>query len=394
MKQKKKEIETEDTILEEEKKPLDVSNASSDELVLESDRPFLERFGRGFVNFWRDKRTIDTLKYIGKRLLLMVFTFLVIFLICFILVRLLPINADYGMKDKNTFYEHMVAQGRYVKIIHEDNTADYEPMPVLQQLGNFIANLFSGGDHPFGYSFKIEWLSSPSDILSSHLVPTVIMNIYSMLISVPIGLALGIYMALRKNHWEDHVLNVLIMLVISVPSFVYAFVLQYLFGYVWQVLPPMAASASSNADYFTPAYFASIILPVLSMCFGSIAGYARYTRAELTEVLTSDFMLLARTKGLSRAQATVRHAFRNSLVPIFPMILGEIISVLSGSMIIESIFRVNGVGGLYLNSITSQDFDVFQFVSMFYILIGLVGTLVVDVSYGIVDPRIRMGGGK
>ena len=105
-------------------------------------------------------------------------------------------------------------------------------------------------------------------------------------------------------------------------------------------------------------------------------------------------MLLARTKGLSRAQATVRHAFRNSLVPIFPMILGEIISVLSGSMIIESILRVNGVGGLYLNSITSQDFDVFQFVSMFYILIGLVGTLVVDVSYGIVDPCIRMGGGK
>ena len=393
MKQKKKEIETEDSILEE-KKPLDVSNASSDELVLESDRPFLERFGRGFVNFFRDKRTIDTLKYIGKRLLLMVFTFLVIFLICFILVRLLPINADYGMKDKNTFYEHMVAQGRYIKIINDDNTADYAPMPVLQQLGNFIANLFSGGDHPFGYSFKIEWLSSPTDILASHLVPTVIMNIYAMLISVPVGLALGIYMALRKNHWEDHVLNVLIMLVISVPSFVYAFVLQYLFGYVWQVLPPMAESASTTADYFTPAYFASIILPVLSMCFGSIAGYARYTRAELTEVLTSDFMLLARTKGLSRAQATVRHAFRNSLVPIFPMILGEIISVLSGSMIIESIFRVNGVGGLYLNSITSQDFDVFQFVSMFYILIGLVGTLVVDVSYGIVDPRIRMGGGK
>lgn len=394
MKQKKKEIETEDTILEEEKKPLDVSNASSDELVLESDRPFLERFGRGFVNFWRDKRTIDTLKYIGKRLLLMVFTFLVIFLICFILVRLLPINADYGMKDKDSFFEHMVAQGRYIKIINPDGTADYEPMPVLMQLGNFIKNLFSGGDHPFGYSFKIEWLSSPSDILASHLVPTIIMNIYAMLISVPIGLALGIYMALRKNHWEDHVLNVLIMLVISVPSFVYAFVLQYLFGYVWQVLPPMAASASSNADYFTLAYFASIILPVLSMCFGSIAGYARYTRAELTEVLTSDFMLLARTKGLSRAQATVRHAFRNSLVPIFPMILGEIISVLSGSMIIESIFRVNGVGGLYLSSITSQDFDVFQFVSMFYILIGLVGTLVVDVSYGIVDPRIRMGGGK
>ena len=76
------------------------------------------------------------------------------------------------------------------------------------------------------------------------------------------------------------------------------------------------------------------------------------------------------------------------------MILGEIIGVLSGSMIIEAIFNVNGVGGLYLESITKQDYDVFQFVSMFYIFIGLVGTLVVDISYGIVDPRIRMGGGK
>ena len=391
-KQKKKDIELEETDLPE-KKPLDVSNAHSDELVLESDRPFLERFKRGFVNFWRNKSTIDLLKYIGKRLLLMVFTFLVIFLICFVLVRILPDRPDSGMKDPAVFFESMVAQGRYLKIINEDGTADYVKMPILMQLGNFIKNLFSGTDHPFGYSYKIEWLSSPTDILGSHLAPTVIMNIYVMLVSVPIGLALGIYMALRKNHWDDHVLNVVIMLVISVPSFVYAFVIQYLFGYVWQVLPPLAAS-TSDVSVFSPAYLRSIILPIMSMCFGSIAGYARYTRAELTEVLTSDFMLLARTKGLSRAQATVRHAFRNSLVPIFPMMLGELISILSGSLIIEAIFNVNGVGGLYLQSINSLDYDVFQFVSMFYILIGLLGTIVVDISYSIVDPRIRMGGGK
>ncbi|MBR5990242.1 MAG: hypothetical protein IK034_00185, partial [Bacilli bacterium] len=135
-KQKKKDIEIEETDLPE-KKSLDVSNAHSDELVLESDRPFLERFGKGFVNFWRNKSTIDTLKYIGKRLLLMVFTFLVIFLICFVLVRLLPLNPDSGMKDPAVFYESMVAQGRYLKIINEDNTISYVPMPVLMQLGNF-----------------------------------------------------------------------------------------------------------------------------------------------------------------------------------------------------------------------------------------------------------------
>ena len=146
MKQKKKEIETEDTILDE-KKPLDVSNASSDELVLESDRPFLERFKRGFVNFWRNKSTIDLLKYIGKRLLLMVFTFLVIFLICFVLVRILPDRPDSGMKDPAVFFESMVAQGRYLKIINEDGTADYVKMPILMQLGNFIKNLFYSRSH-------------------------------------------------------------------------------------------------------------------------------------------------------------------------------------------------------------------------------------------------------
>ena len=97
---------------------------------------------------------------------------------------------------------------------------------------------------------------------------------------------------------------------------------------------------------------------------------------------------------MTRQEATVRHALRNSMVPIFPMLLGQIISVLSGSLVIEKIFNIPGVGGVFLQSITMRDLDVFQFVSMFYVLIGLVGGLVVDVSYGIVDPRIRMGGEK
>lgn len=366
---------------------IEVSPGSSGGVVAESPSMW-KKIWNGFINFWTSKTTKEMLVYIFKRLVLLAFTFLIIFLICFILVRLLPVNASDGMKDEEVFYKQMVAQGRYTQ--NEDGS--YSPMPIIQQLWNFLVNLFSGSDRPWGMSYKIDWLASPTEVLSSRLTPTILINIYSMIFSIPLGLGLGIFMALKKNKWEDHLLSVVVMLVISVPSFIYAFLLQYLFAYVWQVLPPTAASAS--VGYFSPTYFSSIILPILSMSFGSIAGYARYTRAELTEVLTSDFMLLARTKGLTRAQATVRHAFRNSLVPIFPMILGEIISILSGSMIIENIFQVNGVGGLYLESITKRDYDVFQFVSMFYILIGLLGTLVVDVSYGIVDPRIRMGSKK
>lgn len=341
----------------------------------------------------------ETLSYILKRILLMIFTFLVIFVICFALVRLLPVSVETGPgKDPDSYYRMYEALGRVYK---DKETGQWVQTPVIEQFFYFIKNLIAPGSYAgkelsrWGYSWNIQWLSTPDSLLFKQLPPTIILNLCASLFSVPIGIALGIYMALKKNKWQDGVLSVVVMLFISVPSFVYAFLVQYLFGYVLQWFPPTRADfVFETGGWLAPDMLKSMVLPVISMSFGSIAGYSRYTRAELTEVLTSDFMLLARTKGLSRAQATVRHAFRNSLVPIFPMLLGEIIGLLSGSIIIEKIFVINGVGSLFLQSIQTRDYDVFQFVSMFYIFIGLLGSLVVDVSYGIVDPRIRMGGGK
>ena len=168
----------------------------------------------------------------------------------------------------------------------------------------------------------------------------------------------------------------------------YAFLIQYIFCFKLQWFPLMMATGT---DYFTGEMFLSMLPAVLSMCLGSIAGYARYTRAELTEVLTSEFMLLARTKGLTRGQATLRHALRNAMVPIFPMILSEFVAVLSGSMIIENIFSIPGVGMMFLTSIKVVDYDFFLLLSGFYTLVGLLAGIVVDISYGFIDPRIRMG---
>lgn len=344
--------------------------------------------------------TKETLKYILKRIILMIFTFIIIFVICFALIRLLPLDKSTGAgQDPKIFYMMQEALGR-MRLGEDGN---YYRTPILEQLWTFIKNLFAPSQYTdssgniqtvsrWGYSWNIRWLTSPVQILGEQLPPTIIINIYSSLFSVPLGIATGIYMALKKNKWQDNVLSVVIMLFISVPSFVYAFLVQYIFAYKLGWFPNMRAEFEGS--WFTGKMFVSMVLPVISMSFGSIAGYARYTRAELTEVLTSDFMLLARTKGLSRRQATVRHALRNSMVPIFPMLLGEILAVLSGSIVIENIFAVNGVGSLFLQSIQMKDYDVFQFVAMFYIGIGLVGGLIVDVSYGLVDPRIRMGGKK
>jgi oligopeptide transport system permease protein len=220
---------------------------------------------------------------------------------------------------------------------------------------------------------------------------TVTVNLYTMFFSVPLGLMFGIYAALKKNKWQDHVISTAVMIFVSVPSYVYAFLVQYFLCFKWQLFP---FQMKAGYDYLSWDTFVSLVPAILSLGFGTIAGLTRYVRAELTEVLTSDFLLLARTKGLSRAQTTVRHALRNAMVPIFPMILGEFIGIMGGSLIIEGIFGIPGVGPLYVDSITSLDYNFFLLLSSFYCLIGLTAGIVVDLSYGFIDPRIRMGSKK
>lgn len=314
-------------------------------------------------------------KYILRRLGLLVVTFAIIMVISFVLIKSLPLTIDASLgKDAELIRLQYEARGYY------------DPIPV--QLWNYVVRIFTKGD--FGVCVNLAaYRNKPvAEVFVTKLPPTILLNIYSTLFAVPVGIALGILAALKKNKWQDQVISTGVMIFISVPSFVYAFLVQYLlcFKAGWF---PITMNAGTN--YFSPTMFRSMIPAVLSLSFGSIAGYARYTRAELTEVLTSDYLLLARTKGLTKAQATVRHALRNAMVPIFPSIVAEFISVMSGSLIIESIFGVPGVGGMYLAAINSQDYDAFMFLSGFYILISLVAGIVVDLSYGIIDPRIRMG---
>lgn len=313
-------------------------------------------------------------KYIMKRLGLMLMTFFIIMLICFVLIKLLPINIDVVTgQDANILKAQLEARGYY------------DPIPV--QLLNYLKRILQGD---FGIGVNLaEYRNKPVwDVFVSKLPPTILINVYSSLVAVPIGIGLGIFAALKKNKWQDHLISTLVMLVISVPSFVYAFIIQYFMCYKWGWFP---ITMNPGTDYFDWYMFLSMVPAVICLSFGSIAGYARYTRAELTEVLTSDFMLLARTKGLTKKQATVHHALRNAMVPIFPSIIGEFISVLSGSLIIEKLFSIPGVGGLYLSAINAQDYDFFMLLSGFYTLVGLAAAIVIDLSYGFIDPRIRMG---
>ena len=349
----------------------------------------------------------------------MFFVFFVIITMCFVLIKLLPnMPVESFGKDMELILTRRELLGQItlhrengqILYVYHDNDGNvlldengdpvfaskndalahpwYDQVPILKQYGTFLKRAIKG-EFGVGETYKLG--SEVWTIFKNRLPYTVVLNLATILVSIPIGLALGIFAALKKNKWQDHLISTGVMVFVSVPSFIYAFLVQYLFFFK---LGWFKATVDVTNGAWSWSYVISAIPAILSMSFGTIAGFARYTRAELTEVLTSDFMLLARTKGLTRAQATVRHAMRNAMVPIFPMILGEFISIMSGSLIIERMFTIPGVGELYIGSIQAQpapDYNFFMLLTIFYTFIGLAAGIVIDISYGIIDPRIRMG---
>lgn len=312
-------------------------------------------------------------KYILKRLGLMLLTFFIIMTMCFFLIKALPVV------DEKVFGVDAAA------IKYRRELLGYNK-PIIEQFFIFLKRIFVYGD--WGVGEQIYCAQDVTKVFAEKLPATMLVNVYSMLFSVPLGLALGIFAALRKNKWQDHVISTGVMIFVSVPSYIYAFLVQYIFCFKLQWFPFLM---SSSREYLSWEVFVSVLPAVLSLSFGVIAGFARYTRAELTEVLTSDYMLLARTKGLTKGQTTVRHALRNAMVPIFPMIIGEFVGILSGSLVIEGIFSIPGVGGLYVSAINNKDYNFFMLLSAFYTFVGLAAGIIVDISYGLIDPRIRMG---
>ncbi len=318
------------------------------------------------------------LRYVLQRIGLMIITAFIITTIVFIMIKLMPNYNKPQIGIDPAQWEIIQEREGYNK-------------PIPEQFAKWLKNVIFDGN--MGYSRTYN--RGTTEIMKERIPVSVKINIFPFLISIPIGFTLGIWAALRKNKVDDHLISFGVIFFISVPSFVVATLLQYYFGYVWtawDLQPLFAAKIDIAAD--PSLLWKSMVLPITAMTAGSVAGLTRYTRAELTEVLTSEFMLLCRTKGLSRRQSTIRHALRNSMVPLAPMIIGGLVSILSGSLIIEKTFRIQGIGGIYLEAFQARDYDLVMTLLLFYMVIGLSTTLLIDISYSIVDPRIRLGGGK
>jgi len=318
------------------------------------------------------------IKYSIKRILLMFLTLIVIMTICFVLIKLLPLPAVKEM-------------GRDVNLILAKREQMGYNKPIMVQYFLYLKSIITSWDWGVGeqmYEALNVW-----DIMMQKLPYTVLVNFFSIVLAIPLGLIFGIYAALKKNKWQDHLISTAVIVFISVPSYVYAFLVQYFLCFKWGWFPLQLASLNEGG-LFSWVMIKSMMPAVLSLSFGVIAGLTRYTRAELSEVLTGDYMLLARTKGLTKAQAISRHAMRNAMVVILPMIIGEFIGILGGSLIIENIFGIPGIGNMFVTSINLRDYNFFMAMTVFYTFIGLASGIIIDISYGIIDPRIRMGSKK
>ena len=307
----------------------------------------------------------STLKYIGKRLVISLITLFVILMVLFLMVKFLP-----GSPINN---EKLSASARAA--IEAQYGLD-KPIPV--QFVRYIQNMLTGD---FGVSFNLYKDMQVSSLVGSAAKLSMIYGLCAVIIGTVIGMFLGVFAALHKNTIWDTIATVISVIGVSIPSFVFAMLILLLFASKLRLLP--TSYSSSNA-------IKSSIMPILALSVG-VANVARFTRTEMVSVLTSEYMTLAKAKGLDRKTLIFKHALRNALIPVITILGPILVNLMTGTMVVEKICSVPGLGKLLINSILSNDYNIILACSFLYAAMYIFMMLIIDISYGIIDPRIRLG---
>lgn len=307
------------------------------------------------------------LRYITQRILYMILTLLIIATITFFLMKLLP-GSPFNNQDKLTETQRYALNEKY---------GLNDPVPV--QYINYITKLAQGD---LGYTFQFDGRTVNSLIVNG-MGPSATVGFEALLFGTIVGLLLGIMAALKHNTFLDYGAMVIAVFGIAIPSFVFAGLLQYYVGVKLQWLPV--------AFWNGPEYH---ILPAFSLSVGVIATVARFMRTEMLEILGTDYILMARSKGVSKSSVIFKHSVRNSLIPIVTILGPMAIGLITGSLVIENIFAIPGIGEQFVKAIQVNDYPVIMGTTLFFSFLIVAIILIVDILYGIIDPRIRVAGGK
>ena len=306
----------------------------------------------------------DLLKYILRRLIGASITLVIVLSIVFVLLRQMPIEGYFENFDK---LSEAVISARLEQLGLND--------PIHIQLGNFFMNLFKGD---LGESARYRVGADIVDIIVEKAPISFMMGAMSMALAMTLGIPLGAAMARSKGRFWDKFGTLFIVIINAVPAAVYYILIQM---YATDLLHiPMLFDRGNPVTW---------ILPVFSMSLGNTAYYAMWLRRYMLDEMNKDYVKLARAKGVSTRKLTMRHVFRNAFVPMIQYIPTSLLYTIGGSIYIESLYSVPGMGGLLVDVINRQDNPMVQAIVMIYCIIGVVGLLLGDLLMGVVDPRIK-----
>ena len=318
----------------------------------------------------------STLKYIGKRLLISAFTLFIILAVLFLMLKLMP---------GTPFNDEKLSEAQRAAIFEKFGM----DQPLYVQFAKYIQNMLKGD---FGESYAVNKGYQVIDMVAPRVMLSFGLGIAAVILGTIIGILLGIFAALHKNKIWDSLATAFAVLGVSIPSFVAALLLLMFFGLQlpqWFNLSDPVFPVRFDSDNI----LLSLILPVIALSLSVIANIARFTRSEMIAVLSSDYIALAEAKGLDKSTVIKKHAVRNTLIPIVTILGPIMVNLMTGSMVLEQIFSIPGLGTLLIKSIQANDYNVVMAVSFLYSVLYVGIMLVIDISYGIIDPRIRLGKG-
>ncbi len=312
-------------------------------------------------------RCLILVNYIGKRLLYMLLSLWLIITATFFFMRMAPGNP-------------FTSEKRLPPEIEANLNAFYglnEPWYV--QYWEYLVKI---SKWDFGPSFKYK-SQTVNDLINSGFPVSLTLGVEAILIALAIGVLLGVIAALNHNKWPDYSAMVVAVFGISMPSFILATLLQYFLAIKMGIFPV--------ALWETPMHS---VLPALALAASPMAYIARLTRSSMLEVLANDYIKTAKSKGLSKGVITMKHTIRNAMLPVVSYMGPLSAGIITGSFVIEQIFGIPGLGSHFVTSIQNRDYTVIMGITSFYSIILLLCILLVDIAYGLIDPRIKLAGGK
>lgn len=335
-------------------------------------------------------------KYIVKRIIYIIVVFFILSFLIYMIYNLLPVDkAAEAARAEITANRNLNYDERYEYWQHRYGTNGTKFERYLRWLGVYpysdgsYNGLFQGN---LGNSTKFG--QPVVEVLIEPMKNTVFINIFATILALGITIPLGIFCAVKRGSKRDVAVQVGTIVGYSLPVFIIAIVFIWLFAVTlgWFPVSGMQTAGSLNWsawDRFWDKMY-HLALPLIVMTFASLGGMTRYVRAAMIEALSMDCVRTARAKGVREKVVIYSHAWRNALLPVITLIIGWFLAIFSGSLMIENIFGLNGIGKIYYDALNGSDNEVILALQMFYIIISLVGNLIIDLIYGLVDPRVRV----